>query len=45
VAIPLLAGLSQRTWRDFGMTGGPATAAASGTPPVSVTASVLGDAS
>jgi predicted MFS family arabinose efflux permease len=27
VAIPLLAGLSQRTWRDFGMTARPATAA------------------
>jgi predicted MFS family arabinose efflux permease len=28
IAIPLLAGLSQRTWRDFGMTARPATAAA-----------------
>jgi hypothetical protein len=45
VAIPLLAGLSQRTWRDFGMTGGQATAAASGARPVSAAANVLGDAS
>jgi predicted MFS family arabinose efflux permease len=45
VAIPLLAGLSQRTWRDFGMTGGRATVAASGSRPVSGAADVLGDAS
>ena len=45
MTIALLAGLSQRTWRNSGMTGGPATADASGTPPVSVAASVLGDAS
>jgi predicted MFS family arabinose efflux permease len=45
VAIPLLAGLSQRTWRDFGMTGGPATAAASAARPVSAAADVLGGAS
>jgi hypothetical protein len=45
VAIPLLAGLSQRTWRDFGMIGGRATTAASGTQPVSAAADVLGSAS
>jgi hypothetical protein len=45
LAIPLLAGLSQRTWRDFGRTGGHATAAASGTRPVSAAADVLGGAS
>jgi predicted MFS family arabinose efflux permease len=45
VAIPLLAGLSQRTWRDFGMTGGDATAAAGGSRPVSAAADVLGGAS
>jgi hypothetical protein len=44
VAIPLLAGLTQRTWRDFGMTGGRATAAASGTQPVSAAADMLGGA-
>jgi hypothetical protein len=45
VAIPLLAGLSQRTWRDFGMTGGREASAASGTRPVSAAADVLGGAS
>ena len=44
VAIPLLAGLTQRTWRDFGMTGGHA-AAASGSRPVSAAAEVLDGAS
>jgi hypothetical protein len=44
-AVPLLAGLSQRTWRDFGMTGGQPTAAASGARPVSAAADVLGGAS
>jgi predicted MFS family arabinose efflux permease len=45
VAIPLLAGLTQRTWRDFGMTGGRATSAARGTRPVSAAADVPGGAS
>jgi len=45
VAIPLLAGLTQRTWRDFGMTGGHAAAAASGSRPVSAAAEVLDGAS
>jgi hypothetical protein len=45
VAIPLLAGLSQRTWRDFGMTGGRAKAAESGSRPVSAAADMLGGAS
>jgi hypothetical protein len=37
--------LSMRTWRDFGMTGGRAKAAASGSRPVSAAADVLGGAS
>jgi hypothetical protein len=44
-AIPLLAGLSQRTWRDFGMTRERATAAASGSRPVSAATDVVGGAS
>jgi predicted MFS family arabinose efflux permease len=44
VAIPLLAGLSQRTWRDFGITGGHTTAP-SGARPVSAAADVMGGAS
>lgn len=45
VAIPLLAGLSQRTWRDFGMASPRASAACSETGPVPAAAHVLGGAS
>jgi len=45
VAIPLLAGLGQRTWRDFGMTARPATAAAADGRPAPAAADMVGSAS
>ena len=45
VAIPLLAGLSQRTWRDFGMTARPATGAAGDGPPALASADLMRSAS
>jgi predicted MFS family arabinose efflux permease len=45
VAIALLVGLTQRTWRDFGMTGGHTAAATGGSRPVSAAADLLDGAS
>jgi predicted MFS family arabinose efflux permease len=41
VAVPLLFGLSQRTWRDFGMAGQPPSGLAEGARPVPVAADTL----
>jgi predicted MFS family arabinose efflux permease len=45
VAIPLLAGLTQQTWRDFGMTPRPATAAADDNRLASAAADMVGSRS
>ena len=42
VAVPLLLGLSQRTWRDFGMAGQPPAGAADGARPVPAATDALG---